>query len=197
MNEMTNGQEAIMFYSSERHVRTRQIAGDSIVVLWCILWLWLGRLVHNLVDDLAVAGQELAGSGQSISGAGSGLGSFTKAVGSPFASLGHSLSNAGNSQVHAVHHVAFALGLLVALGPSLPILIRRIFMRLLWVKLTRLLTNRSTGMAAQRILAERALIHQPIDRLLHISSDPVADVAAGNLMPYATLERDASPIHLR
>lgn len=177
-----------MFYSPNAIIRRRQMIGDAIVAAWTALWIWIGLALHSLINKLAVPGQYLADGGNRLSSSDNGNSLIRTAL-KPINSVGDSLSGAGAAQINAVHDISLGIALLVILGPTLPVLLSHILRRYAWLRVARLIRNvHNDNGAGQRLLAQRALAHQPIKRLLAISADPVADIEAGNYRPYAELE---------
>ena len=181
--------------------RTAQVAADVGMLLWVLVWVWVGRRVH----DATLA---LAGPGRSLESAGTGFRDrMTGAAGSvddlpllddrlaaPFRSAagsGTDIANAGRGMVEAVDRLSLLLGLSVAVVPILVVGL------LWWLRRSRFVRRAS---AAQRFIdaapdldlfALRALASQPMPRLASISADPAGAWRRGEpevVRALATLE---------
>jgi hypothetical protein len=180
----------VKLYADGQLRRSRQVVTDLLVVLWVVVWVQLARVVH----DATLA---LAAPGRTIEAAGGGLAARLRDAGaavddvplvgdrvrSPFEGAGRAadqIASAGASQVAAVQHLAFWLGIVVAAIPVLVVLA-------LWGPARwRFVRQASAGQrfldssADLELFALRAMARQPMHRLARISSDPVAAWRAGD-----------------
>ncbi len=177
-------------YADGRPRRTRQQVGDVLVVGWTALCLWLASVVHHATLALAVPARTLEKAGAGLAGrlrdAGTVVGDLPL-VGdqarSPFDGAGDAadqLSAAGASQAHAVEHLAFWLGLVVAVVPVLVVL--AVYLSLRW-RFARRATagQRFIDSAADlELFALRAMANQPMHRLARVSDDPVRAWRSGD-----------------
>jgi hypothetical protein len=164
--------------------RSRQVAGDLLLVLWVALWLRLANVVHDATLALAAPGRKIedAGSGlaerlRAAGGAVSDLPLVGDQVGSPFDGAGRAadqIAAAGAAQVEAVQHLAFWLGIIVG---ALPILVAlAVYLPLRW----RFVREATAGQrfvdsnADLELFALRAMANQPMHRLARVSPDPVS-----------------------
>jgi hypothetical protein len=163
--------------------RTRQMLGDVLLVLWVVLWLKLAYVVHDATLALATPGRkiEAAGGGLAVKlrDAGSAVGDVPLVgdkVRSPFDGAGKAadqIADAGASQVAAVEHLAYWLGITVGALPILLVVL--VYLPLRW----KFVRGASAGQrfidasADLDLFALRAMSHQPMHRLARISSDPV------------------------
>jgi hypothetical protein len=191
----------VKLYADGQVRRTRQVAGDLLVVLWVVVWVRLARVVHDATLGLATPGREIQAAGGGLAArlrdAGSAVDDVPLVgdkVRSPFEGAGRAadqIASAGASQVEAVQHLAFWLGITVAVVPVLVVLA-------LWAPARWRFVRQAT--AGQRLLdssgdlelfALRAMARQPVHRLARISTDPVAAWRAGDpavVRALATLE---------
>jgi hypothetical protein len=190
--------------------RTRQVAGDLLLVLWVAAALALARVVRDATLGLASPGRE-------VESAAGGLASRLRDAGaavddvplvgddvrSTFDGAGRSadqIAAAGAAQVEAVQRLAFwlafavaAVAILLALAVYLP---RR------WRFVRRAtagqrLVGSSGGL---ELFALRALAGQPVHRLARVSDDPVADWRAGDpavVRALAALELEDTGLSVR
>ena len=169
--------------------RTRQMSGDVLFVLWTLLWLRLATVVHEATLGLATPGRRIHAAGDGLAGrlrdagsAVSGIPLVGDKVRSPFEGAGRAadqIAAAGTSQVEAVQHLAFWLGLVVAAIPILLLVV--VYLPLRW----RFVRNATAGQrfidasADLDLFALRAMATQPMHRRATISDDPVRAWRAG------------------
>lgn len=162
--------------------RTLQVAADVGMLLWVVLWVWVGRRVDDLVMGLAAPGRRMAEAGGDFEGglrdAGDGVAGVPlvpDAVRAPFdraGEAGGALRSAGEAQVAAVDTIATALGVVVAVLAILVLLVRWLPAR---VRFAREATSARRVLAAVPdldLFALRALARQPLDRLGRVHDDP-------------------------
>ena len=181
--------------------RTRQVVSDLFVLAWVVLWVWVGRVVHDAVASLAGPGRELADAGAGFRGTMTSAGDsvddlplLEDRIAEPFrsaAGAGAGIEQAGNSFADAVEKTAVVLGVVTALVP--------IVLLVGWWLVVRVGFARRAG-AAQRfvdgapdldLFALRAMANQPMTRLASISSDPAGAWRRGDpevVRALATLE---------
>lgn len=177
-------------YAGRPGRRLAQMFGDLTVAGWVLLWLWLGRTVHDATLALAVPGREIDGAATSmaerIGAAGERLDDLPMVgdeVRSPLdgaSSAASDLAAAGRAQVRATETLADWLGLAVTLTPVLVVLALYLPARIRFVRratAARAILDRAADLD---LFALRALAHQPLDRLARISADPAAAWRAGD-----------------
>lgn len=162
--------------------RTRQVAGDALLVVWVVVWWLVARAVRGATLLLAEPGRRMdqAGTGlaQKLRDAGSAV-DGTPLIGdklrAPLDGAGgaaEQFAAAGISQVHAVERLAFWLSLS---SGAIPILIAlAVYVPARW-RFARQATaaQRFVDAAADLdLFALRALGRQPMHRLARISDDP-------------------------
>ena len=169
---------------ADGHVRrTRQITGDVLLLVWVVLCLWLAGVVRDATLALATPGRkiEAAGGGlaERLRDAGSAVGDIPL-VGdearSPFDGAGRAadeIAAAGASQVEAVQHLAFWLGIAVAAIPIVVMLLVYLPRRWRFVREATAGRRFIDSSADLDLFALRAMAHQPMHRLARISDDPV------------------------
>ena len=183
---------SLMIYATHPPLRYRQMLGDGLAFAWCALWIWLGMAANQLIDKLAVPGAYLRDSGDKVHASGPGV---LGTVLTPLNAAGDALTKAGTAQVSAIDEVSFAIGLFVALIPTLPMLSIYVFLRIRWIHRAMVIHALAERPGAERLLAYRALTHQSLEQLLRISEDPLRDLEDGNVDPYAALELQTLGIH--
>ena len=170
-------------YADHSARRTRQVVGDAFFVVWLVVWVWLATVVHHATLALAVPGRKIqaAGSGLAVQlrDAGTAVGGVPfvgDKVRSPFDGAGRAadqIADAGTSQVEAVQHLAFWLGVSVAAIPILLLVALYVPFRVRFVR-TATATQRFVDSAADlELFALRAMANQPVQRLAAVSPNPV------------------------
>jgi hypothetical protein len=179
----------VKLYADRPGTRTRQLLTDMLVVAWLWFWIWLAVKLYHLVLKLQVPGQKLAGAGDGMAGGLSDAGGSVDRVpgiggslASPFnhaADAARSLADAGRQEVQVAHDLAWALALLLLVGPVLVVLLGWLPLRLRWIRRASAAVGLRDGTAGRDLLALRALANQPLRRLLAIDSDPIGAWRAG------------------
>ncbi|CAN7450030.1 hypothetical protein [Knoellia sp. LjRoot47] len=162
--------------------RLAQILADLGIVAWVVLWVWVGRRVHDVTMALAEPGRQLQGAGagfrEKLNAAGDGVDDLPvldDRIAGPFrsaAGAGTDIEKAGTDLVSAVERFAVLLAWTTALVPILIVGIWWAFARARFVR---------RASAAQRFIdadddldlfALRAMANQPMATLAKVSSDP-------------------------
>jgi hypothetical protein len=175
------------WYAETSGLRTRQVLADVVVALWVLLWLAVGRAVHQAVQRLAAPGVELEQAGTGLSaglrGAGGrvddvpGIGGGLRAPLDAAAGAGDVLARAGVAQQEAVGTLALLLALVVGGLPVLWAIGRWLPGRWRW---------RREATAARRLrgdvdlLALRAATSAPLPVLAALGREPVTRWRAGD-----------------
>lgn len=181
-----------MLYGHSAKVRSRQIFWDCCLAIWIIAWALLGGAVFRLVNTLRGPSEKVADSasslGNRVDGIQNSLPGFlkdrTENVGAPT----DSLENAARSQADAVTHVASILGWSTALIPIVLAVLVAAYFRLRWINQVRGATSLAGSPAWLELLANRAVMHQPLASLSKVSKDPLGDIEAGRYQALAKLE---------
>jgi len=168
------------WYAEAGPLRTRQLVTDAAVVLWVLLWLRIGRGVHEAVSQLAAPGRQLERAGDGLSG---GLADAAQSAADvPFvggglrgpldaaAGAGSALARAGVAQQEAVAFLAVLLGLLLAGIPIAWALQRWLPGRLAWARAAGAATTLRNDV---ELFALRAAVHRPLHELATLGPDPV------------------------
>lgn len=177
--------------------RNATVARDLLVLGLVILFAWLGVKTYDVVEELSVFGTGIVQAGDSVE---NGFGSVAGAVGG-LPIIGDDLSDAltgagqgtggeladlGQAGVDGVRRLAWTLGLLVFLLPTVLLLVVALPRR---IRQVRSLTAASVVLANphdpahRRLLAMRAAFGLPYGTLLRYTRDPLGDLAADRLDP--------------
>src|SRR5689334_362749 len=134
----------VKIYADSPGKAARQVFTDLFVAAWLAFWIWLAVKLYDLVLKLQVPGQKLAGAGDGMAGGLSDAGGKVDKVpgvggslSSPFnsaADAARSMADAGRQEVQVAHDLAWALALLLLLGPVLVVLLVWLPMRVRWIR---------------------------------------------------------------
>ncbi len=171
------------FYAGPSAIRTRQITADVFVLVWSVVWIWVGVQVTGLVRHVADPLRSLVASSKDMNGRMlsaadqvGGVPGFGDRLRQPFDALAGNLTDlvgVAKDQIVAIEQLAFVLGIVVAIIP-IAVLVA------IWLPI-RLRFHR-TNSAARRYLdspddldlfALRAMANEPLHTLGRISDDPV------------------------
>jgi len=196
---------ATRLYPSVPARRNATIVRDLLCVLLIVFFCWCGIKTYQAVDQLTVFGTAVSDTGTSIQ---KGFGSAASAVGGlPIvgdqlanalkdagSSTGGNLSSLGQQGNDQVHKLALLLGFLIALLPTMVVLVALLPGRIRQVRSLRaadLVMSNAADPAIRMILASRAAFGLPYEVLLRYTRDPFADLAAGryDALVAATLEQ--------
>lgn len=164
--------------------RTLQVTGDLLVVFWVVAWLKVADVVHDATLALATPGRKIEAAGGGLASqlreAGSAVGDVPLVgdqVRTPFDGAGRAadqIAAAGTSQVQAVQHLAFWLGLCVAAIPIVIMVVGYLPRRWRFVRHATAARRFMDSSADLALFALRAMANQPMHRIARVSDDPVA-----------------------
>lgn len=162
-------------YASTPAMRTRQIVGDVVVLLWVVFWIRVGMRLHDALQLFAEPGRRIADAGTSLSSnlrqAGdtvSGIPLVGDRVRDPFdraGGAGTTLRDAGLTQIDAVETVATGLSIIVAAVPISIVMLVWLRSRLRFVRRAKEVAELlATSPNVEDLLALRALtLRRPTD----------------------------------
>ena len=108
------------------------VAIDVLVLLWTVAWLVLGITVGTFVERLGAVGESVEGAGQAIHRAGDAVGRLSEVplVGEGFGAVANEIRTIGNETVQNgrsveqdIDTLALLIGVGLAVGPTLPVLV--------------------------------------------------------------------------
>lgn len=185
-------------YAQTRRVRRRQIALDVAVVLWTLLWIWLGMLAHDAIARLAEPAQavarnssSLSASLQEVSDAIDGVPLVGGALEEPFttaASSARAVADESREQSDRFLGAALWIALLIAVGPIAAGLFGYVPGRWRWIKEATAATRIRIDADDLYLFALRAAANQPLSELRKVTPDPGAALASGDHEALARLE---------
>lgn len=170
------------WYAETSARRSRQVVGDVVAVLWVAAWVVVARWVYGLVRTLAAPAEPLQGAGTSwrlqleeVAGQVGGIpvvgerleGSFGSVAG-----VGDQLVSAGQELDSGVTTLAWVVCLTLL---STPLLLALGYLTLRWWGARRrgALAAARDDAPSRQLLAMRALVLQPPQRLAALGPDPV------------------------
>src|SRR5262245_3586730 len=172
----------LKLYADTPARRTAQVLADVFFVLWLVLWVWMGNVIHDGTMALAAPGRQTTEAATGLAGGLTDAGDALRDlpivgdnVATPFdkaSDASDAIADAGRQQVAAVEKLAFWLGLAIA---AIPILVVAIFYVPLRVRFARRATAGARFIDAAEdldLFALRALARQPMHVLARVSDDP-------------------------
>ena len=169
-------------YADLPGVGLRQFLTDLLVLAWVAFWIYAAVWVYERVSNLAAPGRRIESAGERMSSGLSGAGDKidnVPAVGGglaePFDTAARgadALADAGRAQQDAVHNLAIALVILVLVVPMMMVLLGWLPLRWRWIQRASLAATLRGRPSGTDLLALRALVRQPLRRLVAIHPDP-------------------------
>ena len=172
---------------------------DVILVLWLLLWCAIGYTLGRTVNELSGLSDGVIGAGEGVSDAAGALGDFANvpligggidAIADRIDAIGQGTVQKGEASKEAIFNVSLLIGLVIALGPTVPLLAVWLVIR---APLAR--ERRRIGKALDAgdpgldgYLALRAATRFPYSRIAGITTDPWADLQAGRHSALASME---------
>ena len=184
-----------------RMTHQRIVAIDFLVIAWVLFCLMLGMAATKRINHLGTLGDGLVSAGDSVSGVGEWIGGLQDtpliggsigAVADKVDALGASTAQQGRNGKDAVWKAAFAIGVLITLLPTLPVLVVWIPAR---VAVERERSSLRAALKADEpgvweYLALQAVDDMAFRDLRKISADPWEDIRQGRYEPLARVEID-------
>ena len=175
----------MLLYADTPGRRTFQLVADLLFVLWLVLWVWVGLVVHDGTMALAAPGRQTDESASAMAGqlrdAGGALDDVPligDEVATPLdkaAEASDGIAAAGRSSVRAVEKLAFVLGMAIALIPILVVMAFYLPGRLRFVREATAGARFIDSADDLDLFALRALANQPMRVLARVSDDPAGD----------------------
>lgn len=172
---------------------------DVILVLWLLVWCAIGYTLGRTVNELSGLSDGVIGAGEGVSDAAGALGDFADvpligggidAIADRIDAIGQGTVQKGEASKEAIFNVSLLIGLVIALGPTVPLLAVWLVIR---APLAR--ERRRIGKALDAgdpgldgYLALRAATRFPYSRIAGITTDPWGDLQAGRHSALASME---------
>jgi hypothetical protein len=187
---------SIKLYPDLPVARLGYILTDLGLLLWIILWLFIGDVVYSAIMTLTTFGNAaidaghavhnaIAGVQQAVSAIPLGFGDALRNSLNPLYGIPSNLITSGHNEIQAVQHLALVLFLIVALTPIAAGLLVYIPWRVRKTRGFRSLNHMlrrpgaNSASATMHVLAARALYTLPYDQLLQYSPDPIGEWREG------------------
>lgn len=176
-------------------------AWDGILFFWAVFWLVIGAWTGYKIFQLTGLTESTVQSGHALQKAGQALqnladvpliGDKTAALGDQVGTTANGIVDSGTQARQSVRGLSVLIGLAIALGPTGPVLLFYLPMRVARnreVRAIKQALNAGTaGPGLQAHLAQRAVANLPFSQLRTVSSDPHSDLAAGRHQDLARAE---------
>ncbi|NLT53503.1 MAG: hypothetical protein GXX79_02815 [Actinomycetales bacterium] len=163
---------------------TVQLVTDLLVLVWVVVWIQVGRFVHDAVTSVSTVGYTLesgaTGIADNLTEAGRDAGGVPLVgdkLSTPLTSAGDaasSVAGAGQDLGDSITTLGTVLGLVVALAPILSVVAVWAALRWRFARRAGATALLATSPGGQHLLALRALAGRPLHELVAVSDDPVA-----------------------
>jgi hypothetical protein len=174
---------------------------DAALVAWVILWAVLGLAIAHEVRGLRQLSGSVTRVGVAIEQTGRTLQTLGKLplVGDQAGTAARDIDAAGRSTVQSgrqsrrsIHNLSWMLGLVLGVIPTVPLLVLYLPLRLAAYRerraLRRLVADRRDDPVLRRLLAQRALLTMPYQRLVVDGEDPLEQARGARLEELADAE---------
>jgi hypothetical protein len=172
---------------------------DVVLLLWLLLWCAIGYTLGRTVNELSRLSDGVIGAGEGVSDAAGALGGFADvpligggidAIAGRIDAIGEGTVQKGEASKDAIFNVSLLIGLVVAFGPTIPVIVVWLVIRGPLARerraIGRALDSGNDGLEAY--LALRAATRFPYSRIAAVSTDPWADLRSGRHAALASLE---------
>ncbi len=177
-------------YADHPAHRTRQVVGDALVLAWVVVWVTVGRLVHDAIAELAAPGRTLEDAGTSLEDglqrAGDGVAEVPllgDELRGPFDAAGEAagtLTQAGVDLQDAVAQAATVAGWSVAAWPVVVVVGAWVWARVRFARRSASARRIVAAGTDLDLFALRALARMPLTTLGRVSDDPAGDWRRGD-----------------
>jgi hypothetical protein len=174
---------------------------DIAVVVWIAGWLALALLVarevrdlRELSDTVVVSGVAIEDTADLVDSLGSVplVGGQVGQVADRVREAGRSAQVSGRESRSSIDDLSVLLALAIGLVPTLPLLVLYAPLRIAWSRdasaVRRAVESDASDPVLLELLARRALLTQPYERIRAVTSDPFRDLEQGRFAPLAGLE---------
>jgi len=164
-----------------------------------LLWSAIGYTLGRTVNELSGLSDGVIGAGEGVSDAAGALGDFADvpligggidAIADRIDAIGQGTVQKGEASKDAIFNVSLLIGLVVALGPTVPLLAVWLVIRAPLARerrrIGRALDARDPGLDGY--LALRAATRFPYSRIAGVTTDPWGDLQAGRHTALASME---------
>jgi hypothetical protein len=172
---------------------------DIVLLAWLLLWCAIGYTLGRTVNELSRLSDGVIGAGEGVSDAAGALdgladlpliGGGIQDIAEQIDAVGRGTVQKGEASKDTIFNVSLLIGLVVALGPTLPLIV-------IWLVIRAPLTRerRAIGRALdanddglEGYLALRAATRFPYARIAPVTTDPWGDLWSGRHAALASME---------
>lgn len=172
---------------------------DIVLLAWLLLWCAIGYTLGRTVNELSRLSDGVIGAGEGVSDAAGALdgladlpviGGGIQDIAERIDAVGRGTVQKGEASKDTIFNVSLLIGLVVALGPTLPLIV-------IWLVIRAPLTRerRAIGRALdanddglEGYLALRAATRFPYARIAPVTTDPWGDLRSGRHAALASME---------
>lgn len=190
-------------YADQPARRARQVVADVGVAAWVVVWVLVGRAVHEAISRLAAPGRTLEDAGASLE---AGLGDAAGGVAdvplvgdrlrSPLDAAGGAagtITRAGQGLQDGVAQLADLVAVTVAAWPVLAVVVVWAAVRVRFARRAGAARALVAAGTADELFALRALTRTPLPTLLRVTDDPAGAWRRGD----QDVVRDLAALELR
>ena len=172
---------------------------DVILVLWLLLWCAIGYTLGRTVNELSGLSDGVIGAGEGVSDAAGALGDFADvpligggidAIADRIDAIGQGTVQKGEASKDAIFNVSLLIGLVIALGPTVPLIAVWLVIRAPLARERRRIGKAldAGDLGLDGYLALRAATRFPYSRIAGVTTDPWGDLQAGRHTALASME---------
>ena len=172
---------------------------DIVLLAWLLLWCAVGYTLGRTVNELSRLSDGVIGAGEGVSDAAGALdgladlpliGGGIQDIAERIDAIGRGTVQKGEASKDTIFNVSLLIGLVVALGPTLPLIV-------IWLVIRGPLARerRAIGRALdanddglEGYLALRAATRFPYARIAPVTTDPWGDLRSGRHAALASME---------
>ena len=172
---------------------------DLVLLLWLLLWCLIGYTLGRTVNELSGLSDGVIRAGEGVSDAagalegfadvpliGGGIGEISERIDA----IGQGTVQKGEASKDAIFNVSLLIGLVIALGPTLPLIAVWLVIRAPLARERRAIGRALDANDAELegYLALRAATRFPYTRIARVTNDPWGDLRSGRHAALASLE---------
>ncbi len=172
---------------------------DIVLLLWLLLWCLIGYTLGRTVNELSGLSDGVIGAGEGVSDAAGALEGFADVpligggigeIAERIDAIGQGTVQKGEASKDAIFNVSLLIGLVIALGPTLPLIAVWLVIRAPLARERRAIGRALDANDAELegYLALRAATRFPSTRIARVTTDPWGDLRSGRHAALASLE---------
>jgi hypothetical protein len=172
---------------------------DIVLLAWLLLWCAIGYTLGRTVNELSRLSDGVVGAGEGVSDAAGALDELTdlpligvgiQDVADRIDAIGQGAMEKGEASKDTIFNVSLLIALVVALGPTLPLIVIWLMIRGPLARERRAIGRAldANDDALEAYLALRAATRFPYTRIAAVTRDPWGDLRSGRHAGLASLE---------